>query len=58
MVQPFGDLHGNVPKLGDALLCEECENTPAWWNYVDVVSERMETVGQVHGEDGDRPPDE
>jgi hypothetical protein len=57
MVQPFGGLHGNVPKLGDALLCEECEKTPAWWNYVDVVSEQMETVGQVHGEDGDRPPD-
>lgn len=57
MVQPFGDLHGNVPDLGDSLLCERCENTPNWWNYVDVVAERMETVGSVHSEGADRPPD-
>ncbi len=57
MVQPFGTLHGNVPKRPPSLLCERCENTPRWWNYVDVVNDRRETVGMVHGEDGDRPPD-
>jgi hypothetical protein len=57
MVQPFGTLHGNVPDSPPQLLCERCENSPNWWNYVDVVEGRMETVGMVHGEDGDRPPD-
>jgi hypothetical protein len=58
MVQPFGTLHGNVPERPPQLLCEACENSPRWWNYVDVVNERRETVGMVHGEDGDRPPDD
>jgi hypothetical protein len=57
MIQPFGDLHGNVPDRPPALLCERCENTPRWWNYVGLVDERIETVGSVHGADGDRPPD-
>jgi hypothetical protein len=57
MIQPFGTLHGNVPDRPPSLLCERCERTPEWWTYLGVVDERIETVGSVHGADGDRPPD-
>lgn len=58
MVQPFGDLFGNVPDLEGDLECERCELTPAWWTYLGVVDERIDNMGKVHSADQDAPPPE
>ena len=60
LVQPFGSLHGNTPRVGNDLLCGRCERTPRWWNYLGIVDERRETMGSVHdGEStGNDPPGE
>jgi len=55
-VQSFGATHGNVPDLEGQLLCERCENTPAWWNYAGVVHERIDNMGSTHSADSDDPP--
>lgn len=60
MIQPFGELHGNTPKLTARLLCQKCDNSPAWWNYVGMVDERRETVSAswTSGDGTPPPPDE
>jgi hypothetical protein len=45
LIQPFGSLHGNVPEQSGNLLCANCELTPAWWEYLGTVDERIETMG-------------
>jgi hypothetical protein len=59
LIQPFGSLHGNTPEADGALLCAECENTPAWWNYMGTVNDRLETMGTTWSDPsaGDGPPD-
>jgi hypothetical protein len=56
LVQPFGDLHGNTPEVVGQLVCSECGETPAWWNYVGMVDEEIDNMGSDWVEDGDRPP--
>jgi hypothetical protein len=58
LVQPFGSLHGNTPRVSNQLLCARCESTPAWWNYLGVVDEHRDTMGSVNdGESsGNDPP--
>jgi hypothetical protein len=58
LVQPFGSLHGNTPRVESQLLCSECEMTPNWWNYLGVVDEHRDNMGSVNdGEStGDDPP--
>jgi len=60
LIQPFGDLHGNTPSPDAHLLCANCENTPAWWNYMGTVDERLETMGTSWDDPsaGDGPPPE
>ena len=48
MVQPFGELHGNVDDLPPSLCCAECDKMPAWWEYLGVVNERVDNMGSVH----------
>jgi hypothetical protein len=59
LVQPFGSLHGNTPRVTGLLRCSTCECAPRWWTYRGVVDgghDNMEIVGP--GADGDRPPPE
>lgn len=56
LVQPSGELFGNVPDVDADLLCEECELTPSWWNYLGVVEEQIDNMGSTHGADSDDPP--
>lgn len=59
MIQPFGSLHGNTPRVRGLLRCSTCECAPRWWNYKGIVDEaydNMEMAGS--SADGDRPPDE
>jgi hypothetical protein len=56
LVQPSGELFGNVPECHASLLCEECELTPSWWNYLGVVEEKLDNMGSTHGSDSDDPP--
>jgi hypothetical protein len=57
LVQPFGSMHGNTPRVTGLLLCSDCHRAPRWWNYKGVVDEaydNMEVLGS--SADGDRPP--
>jgi hypothetical protein len=56
LVQPFGDLHGNAPSHGGELRCCECEESPAYWNYLEVVDGVYDTALTGSAPDGDRPP--
>lgn len=60
LIQPFGDLHGNTPESSGHLLCANCENTPAYWEYLGTVDERLETMGTSWDDPsaGDTPPPE
>lgn len=58
LVQPSGELYGNVPDDGAMLRCSECEQTPAYWEYLGVVDEVRDNMGSVHGSDSDGPPPE
>jgi hypothetical protein len=57
LVQPFGSLHGNTPRVTGLLRCSTCGCAPRWWTHKGVVDgghDNMEIVGP--GADGDRPP--
>ena len=57
LVQPFGSLHGNTPRIHGLLRCSSCECAPRWWTYkglVDGGHDNMEVTGS--SADGDRPP--
>ena len=58
LVQTFGDLHGELPEREPSLLCSECEEMPAWWDFLGIVPEQLDTMGSVHdGEStGNDPP--
>jgi hypothetical protein len=59
LVQPFGSLHGNTPRVTGLLRCSTCEVAPRWWNYKGLVDggyDNMEVAGS--SADGDRPPPE
>jgi len=56
LVQPFGDLHGNTPEVVGMLRCCDCEQSPAYWNYLDVVDGMFDTALTGSAPDGDRPP--
>jgi hypothetical protein len=59
LVQPFGSLHGNTPRVTGLLLCSDCQRAPRWWNYKGVVDggyDNMEVLGSTAT--GDRPPPE
>jgi hypothetical protein len=59
LVQPFGLLHGNTPRVSGLLRCSACEIAPRWWTYRGVVDggyDNMEVAGS--SADGDRPPPE
>lgn len=45
LIQPFGAVHGNVPESEAALLCADCGETPAWWEYLGTVDEALDTMG-------------
>jgi hypothetical protein len=46
LIQPFGSVHGNVPALSGELLCAGCGLTPAWWDYLGLVNESIDTMGK------------
>jgi hypothetical protein len=46
LIQPFGSLHGNVPEQTGELLCAECGMTPAWWDYLGLVEQGVDTMGK------------
>jgi hypothetical protein len=54
LIQPFGSVHGNVPKLRNLLQCADCETAPAYWNYLGYVDGCYDTM--TLATDGDRPP--
>jgi hypothetical protein len=56
LVQPFGDLHGNTPDVVGMLRCCDCEQSPAYWNYLEVVGGEISTALVGSAPDGDRPP--
>ncbi|WP_273838762.1 hypothetical protein, partial [Halococcus sp. PRR34] len=57
LIQPFGSLHGNTPRVHGLLRCSDCECAPRWWNYQGLVDEGYDNM-EVEGSsaDGDRPP--
>lgn len=59
LIQPFGGLHGNTPEVEAQLVCARCENTPAWWNYLGVTDDRLDTMGATWSDPSadDGPPD-
>lgn len=56
LIQPFGSLHGNTPERDGQLVCAGCETTPAWWDYMGTVGERLNTMG-TSWESGEPPPE-
>lgn len=56
LVHPFGTLHGQKSEARGLLRCTRCDTTPAWWNYVGLVDERIDNMGKDWDADGDRPP--
>jgi hypothetical protein len=58
LVHPFGTLHGEKSDTGGLLRCANCDMTPAWWNYVGLVEERIDNMGKGWDVDADRPPPE
>jgi hypothetical protein len=59
LMQPFGDLHGNIERPVAELRCSECEEAPRWWNYQGMVDEPYDTMLKGWGDhEGDRPPPE
>lgn len=57
LIQPFGDLHGNTPRVSGLLRCTDCEMTPAYWEYLGYCDHPYDTMTVAgSGEDGDRPP--
>jgi hypothetical protein len=46
LIQPFGALHGNVPEPSGEVRCAACDMTPAWWDYLGVVDDRIDTMGK------------
>jgi hypothetical protein len=59
LVNPFGDLHGNIPDQVSHLKCSNCGHIPYFWNYKGLVDGELDTMEVVvGGPDGDRPPPE
>jgi hypothetical protein len=44
LIQPFGELYGNTPDVEAELRCAGCEQSPAWWDYMGTVNDRIETM--------------
>jgi hypothetical protein len=57
LVQPFGEAHGNVPRVTGLLHCLSCGVAPAYWNYLGFVDGNHANMGMGSATDGDRPPD-
>jgi hypothetical protein len=57
LVQPFGSLHGNTPDVSGLLRCSECDQAPAYWEYMGFVDGEYDTM-TAPAQQGDRPPPE
>jgi hypothetical protein len=57
LVQSFGSLHGSTPDVTGLLRCLECEQAPAYWEYMGFVDGEYNTGGAgSNGSTSDRPP--
>ena len=56
LMQPFGDLHGNVSDIPSLLECSSCGETPQFWNYIGLVDDVYNNMTMPALEYGDRPP--
>ena len=55
LIQPFGELHGNIGDAPSLLECSNCGRTPSFWNYLGLVDEAHDNMTLATSRK-DRPP--
>ena len=55
LMQPFGELHGNIGDAPSLLQCADCGRAPQFWNYLGLVDEAYDNM-TIATSKGDRPP--